>query len=397
MQRSREFSRKGLRDLHDAVTRAIEAQTFPGAITLVALGNEVHVETLGEMNFGSGQPMRRDAIFRIASMTKSVTAVGMLLLLEDGAFTLDDHVDRWLPELANRSVLRRVDGPLSDTIPANRPITIDDLMTMRAGYGWLPMSSDRYPIQEEIDRRGFGFDMEIWNTPNDEWMSRLVDLPLIHQPGEAWLYHTASEVLGVLIARVTGKRFSAFLEERILDPLGMRDTGFYVPPNEIDRLPTCYSVDESTGETIVQDPAREGIFSRQPAFESGGGGLVSTVDDFLVFAQMLLNGGRYDHGQLLSAASIADMTADHLTQAQKDRSEFAMGSGWGYGVGVATDQGQTSVLEGEYGWAGAFGTSWRNNPATGLASIFMTQMLGSDPVNAVMQDFHTLALAAVAE
>jgi CubicO group peptidase (beta-lactamase class C family) len=377
----------------------VQQGTVPGMVTLLALGDDVHVDTIGVMDIESQKPMRQDTISRIASMTKLVTAVAMLMLNEEGAVRLDDPVEKWLPELAHRKVLRRIDGPIADTVPAKRSIRIRDLMTMRAGYGAIMGDSSDYPIQQLMEERGLAPGADGSSLLYDEWLARFEDVPLLHQPGEAWHYDTAYDILGILISRVTGKPLSTFFQERIFGPLDMRDTGFFVPEDKLDRLPTCYMKDEANGKPVVHDPARGGLFTAPPNFESGAGGLVSTADDFLTFARMLLNKGEYRGTRLLSAKSVEDMTTDHLTREQKDRSPFVPGfwdhTGWGYGVSISISADEFTDVPGRYGWDGGYGTSWTNHPALGLVMMVLTQQLLSMPVFDMMETFYKDAFAAV--
>ena len=285
-------------------------------------------------------PMRRDTIFRLASMTKPITAVGAMILVEECKVRLDDPVDEWLPELKDRKVLRTIESPLDDTVPAKRPITLRDLLTFRSGYGEVAFLSPTCPLQKAmVEARLPLSEWPFAGTP-DEFMKRLGSLPLAHQPGERWLYHMGGEILGVLIARVSGKSLATFLRERIFEPLGMKDTGFYVPEAKLDRLPTCYGTDILTGKLVVLDEARGGTVARPPVFESGAGGLVSTVDDMLAFGQMMLDNGAYGRERILSRPSVELMTMDHLTPEQKAASPFFENfwdaRGWGLGVGMIT-------------------------------------------------------------
>ena len=238
------------------------------------------------MALGGNDPMRRDTIFRISSMTKPVTAVATMILVEECKLRLDEPVDRLLPELADRRVLRAVDGPLDDTVPANRPITVRDLLTFRMGFGMVMAMPGTSPIQDAPHEvmLGQGPPHPSKTPAPDEWIRRLGTLPLMHQPGERWMYNTGSDVLGVLIARASGQPFETFLRERIFEPLGMKDTGFSVPAAELDRLATSYWTDPETGALELHDEP-DGQWSRPPAFPSGAGGLVSTVDDYLAFAR----------------------------------------------------------------------------------------------------------------
>ena len=251
-------------------------------------------------------PMRRDTIFRIASMTKPITAAATMILVEECKLRLDEPVDRLLPELADRRVLKRLDGPLDDTVPANRPITVRDLLTFRMGFGLMMAPPDDYPILKAMNEQQLGHRAAepVADAAPDEWMRRLGTLPLMYQPGERWMYHTGSDVLGVLIARASGQPLETFLRERIFEPLGMKDTGFSVPAAKLDRLATCYQVNPETGALEVFDDAEAAKWSRPPAFPSGGGGLVSTVDDYLAFGQMMLNKGKHGNERILSRPAV---------------------------------------------------------------------------------------------
>jgi CubicO group peptidase (beta-lactamase class C family) len=279
--------------MHDVMAGYVERAEVPGLVTLVSRRGEVHVDAIGTKALGGSDPMRRDTIFRIASMTKPITAVATMILVEECRLRLDEPVDRLLPELANRKVLKRLDGPLDDTVSANRPITVRDLLTFRLGFGIVMAPPGTYPIQKAIDDQLLGQGPPAPSRPPapDEWIRRLGTLPLMHQPGEGWMYHTGSDVLGVVIARASGQPLETFLRERLFEPLGMRDTGFSVPATQINRLATSYWTNAETGALELYDEAKSGQWSRPPAFPSGGGGLVSTVDDYLAFGQMMLNKG----------------------------------------------------------------------------------------------------------
>ncbi|HSR64702.1 MAG TPA: serine hydrolase domain-containing protein, partial [Xanthomonadaceae bacterium] len=217
----------------------------------------------------------------------------------------------------------------------------------------------------------------IFDGTPDEFMRRVGTLPLAHQPGERWLYHLACEITGVLVARVSGQPLSRFLQERLFAPLGMRDTAFFVRDADLDRLPTCYGRDFATGQQVVVDPARGGQMARAPAFESGAGGLVSTVDDMAAFGRVLLGGGALDGARILARPTVELMTMDQLTPAQKAASpffpEFWADAGWGLGVGVVTARRDIAGVPGRFGWDGAFGTSWWVDPTEGLVGVLMTQ------------------------
>ena len=289
---------------------------MPGLVTLVSRHGEIQVDAIGKIAFG-GAPMQRDTIFRISSMTKPVTAVAAMILVEECRLRLDDPVDRWLPELADAKVLRAIDADVDDTVPAQRPITLRDLLTFRCGLGMIPVFPDRYPIQRAIAEAGFAPGPVFPSFAPDELMRRYGTLPLAYHPGERWLYNSGTEILGVLIARVAGISFGKFLEQRIFSPLGMKDTAFSVPESDLKRLATVYARDHASGELKVFDDPATGKYAKPPVFENGSAGLVSTSDDFNAFAQMLLNGGRLGSERILSRPSVELMTMDHLTPEQK--------------------------------------------------------------------------------
>jgi CubicO group peptidase (beta-lactamase class C family) len=280
----------------------------PGAVALLSRDGQTHVEKAGDV--------RADTIFRISSMTKPVTAVAAMMLVEECVLRLDDPVDEFLPELASREVLTRTDAPLGETVPAARAITLRDLLTFRLGLGLMFGPPGTIPIADALGALGQGPPSPAGVPAPEEWMRRLGELPLIHQPGERWMYGTGSDVLGVLIARASGQRFDDFLRERIFVPLGMADTGFSVPGPELNRLPAEYATDFATGETVVFDPP-DGQWSAAPAFPSGGDGLVSTIGDYAAFAAMLRDGGQYGDARILSRPAVTLMTSDHLTPRRR--------------------------------------------------------------------------------
>ena len=222
------LSQTRLKRVHEIMARHVENGSMPGLVTLVSRHGEVYVDAIGNMAIG-GAPMQRDTIFRIASMTKPVAAAAVMILVEECRLRLDDPVDEFLPELANRRVLRSIESEIDDTVPAKRAITLRDVLTFRLGYGAIMVFPDRYPIQKAITEAGIAPGPVLPSFPPDELMRRYGKLPLIHQPGERWLYNAGSEILGVLIARAAGTTLGEFLHERIFEPLGMKDTAFHVP------------------------------------------------------------------------------------------------------------------------------------------------------------------------
>jgi len=384
----------------------VDSGKIPGLVALVSRGGETHVEAVGTMRHDGGAPMRRDAIFRMASTTKPVTMAAAMVLLDECRLRLDDLVEQWLPELADRQVLKRIDSPLDDTVPARRPITVRDLLTSTFGLG-VDLTSMGTPIMDAIFERGV-FSQNAQDAPGpDEWMRRLGTLPLMHQPGERWQYQISNDVLGVLVARVTGQSFEAFLRERIFEPLGMKDTGFHVPADKIDRLPTSYVPDPQTGEFTVWDEAAGGQYSQPPAFQSGGGGLVSTVDDYHAYFQMLLNGGMHGSKRILSRPAVELMTTNCLTPEQnaavnamaRDNVHISFGQGqhggWGFGMAVRTYRGDYAPV-GQFGWDGGTGTSTYADPHHQLTGTLLTQVGMSTPDSArLIHDFWTTLYQAI--
>ena len=372
-------SHPGLDRLHAAMAARVESHALPGIVTLIAQRDEVHVDAIGTKAFGSAEPMRRDTLFRITSMTKPILAAATMRLVEDGKMRLDDRVDRWLPELGNRRVLRRVDGPLDDTVAANRPITLDDLLTFRMGYGMLvePTFDPPFPIVNAANALELVLGPPDPRTPHtpDEWIKRFGTLPLMYQPGERWQYNVGSLVLGVLLARVAAQPLGDFFRKRMFEPLGMHETGFSLPAELTQRLPSYYMSNLETGQMELRTVSTPDEWTRPPAFPSGAAGLVSTVDDFLAFARMLLHRGVSSDGhRLLSEQSVDLMTTNHLTPDQiASAGPILGGRGWGFGVGVVTEASAEWPVPGRYGWAGGYGTAWFNDPHRGIIAIAMTQ------------------------
>ena len=395
------LSKARLGRMHEVMAGHVQRGGVPGLVTLVSRRGEVHVDAIGTNAVGGRDPMRRDTIFRIASLTKPITATATMILVEECKLRLDEPVDRLLPELAERKVLKRLDGPLADTVPAHRPITVRDLLTFRLGFGIIMAPPGTYPIQLAMSELLLGQGLPSPSTPApDEWIRRLGTLPLMHQPGEKWMYHTGSDVLGVVIARASGQPLETFLRERLFEPLGMRDTGFSVPAAKLDRLATSYWTNPDTGALGVYDEAEGGQWSRPPAFPSGGSGLVSTIDDYLAFGQMMLKKGQHGSERVLSRPSVETMTADQLTPEQKAVSDLGAGffdnHGWGFGVSIVTRCDAVAAVPGQFGWDGGLGTSWRSDPNEDMVGILMTQRAWTSPSPPdVCLDFWTSAYQAI--
>src|SRR5438445_12192005 len=307
--------------LHHALAAHVASGDMPGIVALVSRRGQTRVEALGTQSFG-GTPMRRDTIFRIASMTKPITAAATLILVEESKLRLDDPVDAFLPELADRKVLKSLEGPVDDTVPARRPITTRDLLTFTFGMGAVMVWPAKHPIQKAAADAGLTPGPAQPTITADEFMKRLGTLPLIYQPGERWLYHTGADVLGVLIARASGQSFEVFLQQRLFGPLGMRDTGFQVPAAKLDRLASAYMMDPEKKELTFFDDARDSRWSKPLPFPAGGSALVSTVDDYHAFYRMLLAKGRHGSERILSRPAVELMTSDQLTLEQKQGAEL---------------------------------------------------------------------------
>jgi CubicO group peptidase (beta-lactamase class C family) len=405
-QNNKGFSETGLRKMRNVMAQHVDSGKIPGFVALVSKNGETHVETMGTMRHDGGAPMRRDTIFRMASTSKPVVMAAAMVLLDECKIRLDDLVEQWLPELADRQVLKRPDGPLDDTVPARRPITVRDLLTSTFGLG-MDMTSLGTPIMNAIFEQSI-FPQKMTEYPEpDEWMRRLGELPLMYQPGEQWQYHVSIDLIGVLVARVTGQSFETFLRERILDPLGMKDTGFHVPANKLDRLPTSYAPDPQTGEFIVWDEAAGGQYSQSPVFPSGGSGLVSTVEDYHAYFQMLLNKGMHGTKRILSRQAVELMTTNRLTPEQEaTRSNMAKNNihvshgqgqhgGWGMGMAVRTYRGDYASI-GQFGWDGGSGTTAYADPDNQFIGVLLTQVAMSVPNSAhLIHDFWTTAYQAL--
>ncbi len=395
------LSKPRLERMHRVLSGHIERKELPGLVALVSHHGDVHVETLGALAFGDPAPMKRDSIFRIASITKPITAVAAMILVEECKLRLDEPIDPWLPELANRRVLKSISSDIDDTVPALRAITVRDLLTYRMGFGSVIAMPDTYPIQKLIREYRIGGDGPMLPSQApamDEWLQKLGSLPLLAQPGERWMYHVSADVLGALIARVSGQSLGAFMRERIFDPLGMKDTAFHVPPEKIDRLPAFYFFNRQTNTLDFFDDVANSAWRSEPPSESGGGGLVSTIDDYFAFSRMMLNKGRHGREQILSRATVELMTSDQLTPEQRIGSElfFDTHSSWGLGVAVDIRRKEIFNTPGRFGWTGGFGTTAYTDPAEGMTGILFTQrMMDSPQAPKIFSDFWTLAYGAM--
>jgi CubicO group peptidase (beta-lactamase class C family) len=366
--------------LESAMAPHVESGEVPGLVALVDRRSGTDVTVLGARSLG-GPAMTRDTIFRIASLTKPVTAAAAMMLVEDGVLGLDDPVDPFLPELAERRVLGSLDAALDDTLPVRRPITLRDLLSQRFGLGAIMVWPSRHPIQFAMEERGVAPGPDLFAGTPEEYLRRLGELPLVRQPGEGWLYDTGLAVAGVLLARASGKSLGTLLAQRIFEPLGMRDSGFFVPPDKVERLASFYRKDHERGSLVVVDEAAGGRFSAPPAFEAGNGGLVSTVDDYLAFCRMLREGGLHEGRRIMSEASIAEMTRDQLTAGQRAGAEiFLEGDlGWGLGLAVALRRTARGHAPGSFGWNGGYGLDAHIDAESGLIGLLFTQRMMDSP------------------
>jgi CubicO group peptidase (beta-lactamase class C family) len=370
-----DFLQAGLAQIPPALQAVVDAGDLSGFVTVIwRKGEEAQVNTVGWRDVEAGAPMMRDTLFRIASMTKPVTSIAALILLEEGKLRLEDSITRWLPEFSGMQVLRDPTGPIEDTYPAARDITVEDLMTHRAGLAYAFTSVG--PIgQAHEDRLGPPLGTPL--TP-DAWLKALGGLPLSYPPGERFHYSHATEVLGFLVARIEGKPLGQVLKDRIFGPLGMHDTDFWCPPEKRARMAKLYRIDPATDR--LQDVSFPHVES-EPAFEAGGGGLISTADDYLKFARMMLGKGEVDGVRLVKATTLEMMTANRLTDAQRAIPfmgiPFWMGQGFGLGLSVITDPQLQAWMgagsKGAFGWPGAFGTWWQADPAEEMVLIYLIQ------------------------
>lgn len=390
------LSTERLARLRSVMRERVERGDAPGIVTAISRRGETQIDTIGVKTVGTGDVMRRDTLFRIASITKPIMAVATLSLIEETRLRLDDPVDRWLPELADRRVLKHLDGPIDDTVPANRAITVRDLLTMRMGFGFI-LESGEFPIQEAARELGVmpGPPAPQSLPAPDEWIRRFGTLPLMAQPGERWMYDTAFQVLGVLLARAADQPLESVLRERIFEPLGMNDTGFSVPAEARDRLATCYVADPETGALDLYDDVEDSQWRHPPAFPDASGGLVSTVDDLLVFGQMLLDNGRAGNTRILSRPSVEAMTTSQITPEQRASAGFFLGDNrsWGFGVSMITRRDDVASVPGRFGWDGGFGTSLYVDPAEALVGVLLSQRM--PPTADISLDFWTSVYQAI--
>ncbi|THD75339.1 MAG: class A beta-lactamase-related serine hydrolase [Phenylobacterium sp.] len=381
--RSSGLSPEGLAGAKAVTEAAVANGDVPGVVSLIwRRGEIVQLNTVGFRNIERRLPMERSTIFRIASMSKPITVAAALMLVEDGRIRLSDPITRWAPEFAQMRVLRRADGPLDDTYPAPRVITIEDLMTHRSGlsYSFLAQGPLAGALQAKV---GMGLESSL--SP-DAWMKTMAALPLAYAPGERFNYGHSIDVLGFIVGRAAGTSLRQVLMERMFGPLGMTDTDFWVPPDKRDRLVTPY-LSPSPGH-FAPLPTPSFVGAGPPAYTSGGQGLVSTVDDYLTFARLLVGKGEVNGKRLLRPQSVRLMTTDHLTAAQRQIPTFVANwktQGFGLGMSVVRDPkayaaaGQGAGSAGAFGWPGLFGGWWQGDPAQDMITIWLPEVLPGAP------------------
>ncbi|MDZ4371420.1 MAG: serine hydrolase domain-containing protein [Phenylobacterium sp.] len=371
-----------------ALQGLVDQGALSGMVTLVwRRGEVVQAQAIGKRDIAGGLPMERDTLFRIASMTKPVTSIAALMLIEEGKLSLDDPITRWMPEFKDMRVLKDPAGSLDDTVPAARDITVEDLFTHRAGlaYGFTSMGPIAHAHESKL-----GSPLVNALSP-DAWLKALGELPLSYQPGDRFHYSHATDVLGFLVARVEGKPLGDVLKQRIFDPLGMADTSFWLAPEKRGRLAKLYEANiDGSPLKDVSIPHTDAPL----AFEAGGGGLISTADDYLTFARMILGRGEVDGVRLVKPETIDLMVANRLSEAQRGHAflgmPFWLSQGFGLGLSMILDAQKHEWMgagaAGAYGWPGAFGTWWQADPANDMILVYLIQdsmPLGPEAVTAM--------------
>ncbi len=398
------LSSERLRRIDDFIqTRYIQPGRLPCAAVLVARRGQIaHHGVLGRADVERDRPAREDTLYRIYSMTKPLTSVLLMMLVEEGKIALDDPVHRYVPEWRNLGVY---DGGFDQTIrarPPARPMQVVDLLRHTSGltYGF----QERTNVDAAYRKQGIGT-FGLKPSTLEETVRQLAAIPLEFSPGERWNYSVSTDILGYLVQVIEGKPFEMVMKERLLDPLHMYDTDFHVPETKVDRFAACYQYTPGQTPVLQDDPTRS-AYLRPPLFVSGGGGLVSTTADYLKFCTMLLNGGQADGVQFISPKTLALMTSNHLPGG-KDLTEMSVslfseannaGVGFGLGFAVLTDpaKGLSNSTRGEYFWGGAASTAFWIDPKEELAVIFMTQLLPSSAYP-IRRELRTLVYAAVTE
>jgi CubicO group peptidase (beta-lactamase class C family) len=389
------FSANRLKHLTTGLQGYVDRGVVAGAQTLIyRRGTLAHTDVLGWQDEAAKIPLKRDTIYRIASMSKPITCVAALMLMEEGKFRLEDPIDKWLPELANRRVLKKPGGPLEDTVASPRPITVEDLLTQRHGIA-SSLGGAEGPMVAALATLRDANNM-------DDWLARAGKIPLVAAPGEQFIYGSAHDILGHPVARASGMSFADFLQTRLFGPLGMVDTAFWVPKEKQNRLTVAYGFDPASGKKTLSDAATQARATAPPKVTSGAGGLVSTGDDYVKFGRMLLGNGRLGDVRILSRKTVELMTTDFLTPEQRKMPffgdmEFWKGQGYGLGVSVTDNiaQRREPASPGQYGWNGAFGTMWLNDPHEDMTAVMMIQTAFGETSPRIQRDFRTWVYQAM--
>jgi CubicO group peptidase (beta-lactamase class C family) len=371
-------SRNVSAELQQLLDRHVTGGAAPGIVAIIGTAEETDVVTAGVASLG-GKPMPADAIMRIQSMTKVISAVATLRLIESADLRLDQPVDEWLPELADRRVLTSPTAALDDTVAADHPITVRHLLTNTSGYGMMLTDS---PLQQAMADNGTEAGPEPVALGAEEWLRRLAELPLAFQPGQGWRYHHSFGVLGILIARVTGRPLGEHLAAEIFVPLGMADTAFWVPTDKVDRLPAAHR--HGPNGFVETEPAAGGFYAEPPPFDIDHGELVSTARDFYRFARALA-----DDTGLISPEHKSLLASDQVPEQCKTPDSFFRdfwdGTGWGFGVAVQVE----GRHQGRYGWSGGLGTDFFVDPDA-TVGVLLTQVEMDSQLWPLIADFQEL-------
>jgi CubicO group peptidase (beta-lactamase class C family) len=376
---------RGMRRLLDA---AVTAGSAPGYSALVDSRSGKWTYSTGYRELEARTPMRRHTIFRVASITKSVVAAAAMILVDEGRIRLEDPIDRWIPELANRRVVRSLESELDDTVTAVRRVTVRDLLTLQMGIGAIFDAPPDSPLQRSLTNLEIAPGPSAFPGTEVEFLRRLSSLPLAYQPGERWLYHTGMEVAGILVSRVSRQPLSRFIEERLFRPLGMSDTSFWVAGAKRSRLATSYHF-AADGRLAKFDQALDVPVAKPPKMESGGGGIFSTADDFGRFGRMLLDDGEFAGRKILSRRSVRAMCSDQISDEVKQASRFTPGFwktyGWGLGMAVSVKADSTSG-RGRFGWWGGTGTTFFADPNRSTVAVLLSQRMMTRPDDTKVSD-----------
>ncbi|GAC03103.1 serine hydrolase domain-containing protein [Paraglaciecola chathamensis] len=383
------MSKARLERIEPAMQAFVDEQKLAGTLTLVARkGKVVHVEGVGYRDREAKAPMSEDTIFRIYSMTKPITAVAALTLWEQGKFQMNDPVSKYLPELANLKVYAGMDGENMVLEDTSKVMTIKQLFTHTAGfsYGFTQSPVDKLYQQSAL------FSGQI---KRQDLLKEVAKLPLNHQPGSKWNYSIGTDIIGILVERLSGQTLGAYFEQHIFEPLEMDDTGFYVPEDKQDRLAQIYVINQQ-GQTVPMENEPLGDYLSAPEIESGGGGLVSTIEDYYTFTQMLLNGGEYQGKRILGRKTVEYMRTNHLPTSLIPFEPSSTGEGYGLAMSVTVDEQGANTMgsAGDYGWAGAASTYFRIDPKEQMIVISMTQLMPSSYFS-YNKDFKNIAYQAL--